>query len=80
MIAASSAVAVADVTLAEGALGEYTLRRSTGLGETDHGMATGPGRLPPRAVWVRSSEVEHLTFNQEVPGSIPGAPTIKSIS
>ena len=24
---------------------------------------------------MRSSAVEHLTFNQEVPGSIPGAPT-----
>src|SRR5262245_51058812 len=28
---------------------------------------------PPRR--ARSSAVEHLTFNQVVPGSIPGAPT-----
>ena len=63
------------LTLAAGPLHEYTLRRPTGFGEADHGMTTGRGRSPARAAWVRSSEVEHLTFNQEVPGSIPGAPT-----
>ena len=61
--------------LAAGPLREYTLRCPTGFGEADHGMTTGRGRSPARAAWVRSSEVEHLTFNQEVPGSIPGAPT-----
>ena len=61
--------------LAEHRPREYTLRRSMGFGDADHGVATDRGRLPVRAVWVRSSEVEHLTFNQEVPGSIPGAPT-----
>ena len=73
-----TAAGVPDVMLAERPPREYTLRRSTGFGETDHEIAADRGRLPLRAAWVRSSEVEHLTFNQEVPGSIPGAPTIKS--
>ena len=70
-----TAAGVPDVMLAERPPREYTLRRSTGFGETDHEIAADRGRLPLRAAWVRSSEVEHLTFNQEVPGSIPGAPT-----
>ena len=63
------------LVLAAGPLREYTLRRPAGIEAADYGMTTGRGRSPARAAWVRSSEVEHLTFNQEVPGSIPGAPT-----
>src|SRR5262249_54456459 len=40
-----------------------------------HDRSSAPG--PRQRARARSSAVEHLTFNQRVPGSTPGAPTSK---